>query len=117
MSRAADRRVVEYLLRECTKDPRQPTGWFPGGRVTILDLETTGLDRQHDRIVEAAWLLADRRALAWDSILINPGIPIPHDSYDIHGLDVVSYGEGRSDCGRLRGDPPGCVGVGLVAVA
>ncbi|MDX2748284.1 3'-5' exonuclease [Streptomyces sp. NRRL_B-2557] len=87
MSRAADRRVVEFLLRECTKDSRQSTGWFPGKRVVILDLETTGLDRHHDRIVEAAWLLADRRALAWDSVLINPAIPIPHDSYDVHGID------------------------------
>ncbi|MER6280281.1 exonuclease domain-containing protein [Streptomyces sp900105245] len=53
----------------------------------MFDLETTGLDPDTDRIVEAAWLLADHRALAWDSVLIDPGAPIPQDAYDIHGID------------------------------
>lgn len=89
LSRAADRCVVDDILHEAAADTRYPTGWFPGERIIVLDLETTGLNEHQDRIVEAAWLLADRRALAWDSVLINPGAPVK-DSYRIHAIDDVT---------------------------
>ncbi|MFE0631576.1 exonuclease domain-containing protein [Streptomyces sp. NPDC058864] len=87
LARAADRRVVEKHLGEAAAEGRRPEGWFPGNRIVVLDLETTGLYPDTARIVEAAWLLADHRALAWDSVLVNPGIPIPVDAYEIHGID------------------------------
>ncbi|MFF0812638.1 exonuclease domain-containing protein [Streptomyces albogriseolus] len=89
LSRAADRRVVDDILHEAAADTRYPAGWFPGERIIVLDPETTGLNEHQDRIVEAAWLLADRRALAWDSVLINPGVPVK-DSYRIHAIDDVT---------------------------
>ncbi|MFE7935605.1 exonuclease domain-containing protein [Streptomyces sp. NPDC057456] len=89
LTRAADQRSVEDHLMEAAAVGRHATGWFPGERIVVLDLETTGLSTDDDRIVEAAWLLADHRALAWKSALVNPGVPIPVDAYDIHGIDDV----------------------------
>lgn len=68
----------------------------PGGRIIVLDLETTGLDTQTARVVEAAWLLADHRALAWDSMLINPGVPIPEDAYNVHSINDRLASEGAA---------------------
>ncbi|MFI9265763.1 exonuclease domain-containing protein [Streptomyces werraensis] len=87
LARAADRRAVEEPLQEATAEGSHPIGWFPGKRIVVLDLETTGRHPDTARIVEAAWLLADHRALAWDSVLINPGVPIPEDAYNIHSID------------------------------
>ncbi|MFE9967175.1 exonuclease domain-containing protein [Streptomyces sp. NPDC005525] len=87
LARAADRRTVEKHLQEAAAEGRHVPGWFPGERIVVLDLETTGLRTDTDRIVEAAWLLADHRALDWNSVLINPGIPIPANAYSIHGID------------------------------
>jgi hypothetical protein len=76
LARAADRLMVEELLQEAAAEGRHTAGWFPGERIVVLDLETTGLSTDTDRIVEAAWLLADHRALAWDSVMIDPGRPV-----------------------------------------
>lgn len=52
------------------------------------DTETTGTDPVNDRIVTAAFVV---RAPGMDdrpfSYLINPGVPIPKDVSDIHGID------------------------------
>ncbi|MFI9809937.1 exonuclease domain-containing protein [Streptomyces sp. NPDC052301] len=87
MARAADRRAVEKHLQEATAERRHASSSLPGGRIVVFDLETTGLDPETARIVEAAWLVADHRALAWGSVLIDPGVPIPEGAYDVHGID------------------------------
>lgn len=87
LARAADRRAVEKHLQEAAADGRHPVGGFPGERIIVFDLESTGLNPDTDRIVEAGWLLADHRALAWDSVLIDPGVPIPEGAYNIHSID------------------------------
>ncbi|MEU3529151.1 exonuclease domain-containing protein [Streptomyces sp. NPDC038707] len=97
LARAADRRAIERELHEAAAEGRHRAGWFPGGRIIVLDLETTGLDTETARVVEAAWLLADHRALAWDSILIDPGVPIPQDAYNVHSIDDrLASGEGAA---------------------
>lgn len=66
---------------------------FPGetpltaARLVCIDTETTGRDPENDRIVEVAAVLwengevIDRKA--W---LVNPGIPIPKEAFDVHGI-------------------------------
>jgi len=52
------------------------------------DTETTGPNPLEDRIVTAAFIVrtpgAEDRIFTW---LINPGVPIPKDASDIHGVD------------------------------
>lgn len=56
------------------------------GRQAILDTETTGLT-EADRICEIAVVIMQdgKRLSAWSS-LVNPGIPIPADATNIHGI-------------------------------
>ncbi|MFE7394798.1 exonuclease domain-containing protein, partial [Streptomyces sp. NPDC057582] len=51
------------------------------------DTETTGLSTDQDRVVEVAWLLADHAPRQWRSHLINPGLPMPADTYTVNGID------------------------------
>jgi DNA polymerase-3 subunit epsilon len=55
--------------------------------ITSLDLETTGLKSEGDRVVEAAVVrLNPDGVLRQRSYLINPGYPIPAASMKIHGI-------------------------------
>lgn len=55
--------------------------------LVFFDLETTGLDMQADRIVQFAFIKMkpDGTDEEWED-LVNPGIPIPKESSDIHGI-------------------------------
>lgn len=48
----------------------------------VLDTETTGTDRQRDRIIDLA-LLCDGALLTWR---MNPGMPIPAEATAVHGI-------------------------------
>ncbi|MFQ5471988.1 MAG: putative quorum-sensing-regulated virulence factor [Dehalococcoidia bacterium] len=54
----------------------------------VIDVETTGLDRRSDGIVDLAWALmrGDGQVLSIDSTLINPGRPIPVESSAVHNI-------------------------------
>lgn len=53
-----------------------------------LDLETTGLDRARDGIVELGLAVFERgRCTGAEGHLCNPGIPIPKAASAIHGLE------------------------------
>jgi len=55
--------------------------------LTGLDLETTGLWRKYDRIVQIGWrtVTPDLQIEQHDQF-INPEMPIPADAQDIHGI-------------------------------
>lgn len=63
------------------------TGDWTEGPMVGFDLETTGVDVERDRIVQFTIVIArpDRDPLYVDG-LVNPGIPIPDGSSDIHGI-------------------------------
>ncbi|HKU69173.1 MAG TPA: 3'-5' exonuclease [Candidatus Baltobacteraceae bacterium] len=63
-------------------------------RYAVIDVETTGFSPISDRIVEAACVLVEDRAIVrtWTS-LVNPGRPIPDYASRVHGItdaDVAS---------------------------
>lgn len=56
-------------------------------RLAVIDFETTGLEFENDRIIEAGVVLFENgefvEAKNW---LINPGMPIPREASDVHGI-------------------------------
>ncbi len=55
--------------------------------LVFFDLETTGTDRIHDRIVEIAALrISPGGQVATFDRRVNPGIPIPRESTAVHGI-------------------------------
>lgn len=55
--------------------------------LTIIDLETTGLDTEHDRIVEFAVLRVQPDGdVRMTGSHLNPGIPIPPAATAVHGI-------------------------------
>lgn len=55
--------------------------------IVFIDLETTGVSLSSDRIVEIAMIkIMPDSTRQVKRKLINPGIPIPKDSSDIHGI-------------------------------
>ena len=79
------------------------------GKVTVIDCETTGLDPQHDRIVSLAVVLVDlrrseRQEAKTMEITVNPGVRIPADATEIHGIrdtDVRDLGDFGEMAGQL----------------
>lgn len=62
--------------------------------LVVLDLETTGTNVQTDRIVDIALvtLHPDGRRESWAS-LVNPGVPIPKDASEVHGITDTMVAE------------------------
>jgi len=53
----------------------------------FLDVETTGTDVEKDRIIELSLLKIEQTGNeALKTVRINPGIPIPKEATDIHGI-------------------------------
>ena len=77
---AANLRALDHL------DPRAPAASYS---FAVLDLETTGMDINSDRVVSVgAVRLAQGRVRLGDhfSELINPGLGIPSSAVKIHGI-------------------------------
>ncbi|MFB6809456.1 exonuclease domain-containing protein [Streptomyces sp. NPDC056387] len=75
---------------------------FADVRRLAFDTETTGPDPLQDRIVTAALIargggLPDR-AMSW---LINPGIPIPPEATEVHGIDDATAATGADPAAAL----------------
>lgn len=76
--------------------------------IAFFDLETTGLNISKDRIVEIAILKIGVNGSEEKKLMrINPGIPIPKESSDIHGIcdedvkDKPSFKEVAKDIARF----------------
>lgn len=57
-------------------------------KYVAFDLETTGTDAEHDRIVEFCFIELDAgldEKGRW-STLVNPGIPMPKEVVEVHGI-------------------------------
>lgn len=68
---------------------------FADIRKASFDTETTGPNPLEDRIVTAALVVRgggrDDKVMSW---LINPGVPIPAEATEVHGIDDAKAAEG-----------------------
>ncbi len=64
----------------------------------VLDSETTGLDIAKDRMIELAAVRVDHGRMTEDhfSAVINPGVPIPQRSTEIHGIVDADVADAES---------------------
>ncbi len=71
--------------------------------LVILDTETTGVDTTNDRIVELAFQVYyhDGRDVKEYRTLINPGVPIPAETTEVHGITDAMVKVCRK-CGKPR---------------
>lgn len=71
--------------------------------ILALDIETTGLNWQSDRIVEVAAILIDGgEVIGGAHHIINPGEPIPTAASDIHGITTErAVAEGKDPAEAL----------------
>lgn len=62
--------------------------WLDQDRpVVFFDLETTGINRTADRIVEIGLVRIEKNGMErMFHSLVNPGIPIPEDAAKVHGI-------------------------------
>ena len=96
--------VVKQLIADAKPKP-PPRGDHDGWHqvaLASLDFETTGIDPLNDRVLSYA-LIADRGPDI--NGLINPGIPIPASSAEVHGITDV----------LLADAPAPAVGIAIVA--
>ncbi len=81
---------IAHLLRiEVRGTAAEHDGQTPLGEVPLagIDTETTGRDPGQDRIVEIAVVRWHRGAVvSRRSWLVNPGVPIPAEARDVHGI-------------------------------
>jgi ATP-dependent DNA helicase DinG len=62
--------------------------WGMEDEVAFLDIETTGFDPKHDRIIEVAVIIArGPEVLARFSSLVDPGCSVPRDTTLLTGID------------------------------
>lgn len=70
--------------------------------LVFFDLETTGTDVAKDRIIEMAfikvmpdcqWQVRPDKDQGQDRLLINPGMPIPPESTEVHGISDADVAE------------------------
>ncbi|WP_230281387.1 3'-5' exonuclease [Croceicoccus sp. Ery15] len=62
-------------------------------QIIFFDVETTGLSRTTDRVVQIAWVLTDRRGniSSKQNLVVKPeGYTIPAQASAIHGIDTQS---------------------------
>jgi DNA polymerase-3 subunit epsilon len=80
--------------------------------LVFFDLETTGINIVTDRIVEISYLkIFPAGGETSRTILVNPGIPIPKESTDIHGIrdeDVKDAPKFNELAKSLANDFEGC---------
>ncbi len=81
---------IAHLIRvrvEGLADEFDPDVAWIDQPIAFLDTETTGTDARVDRIIEVGIVIGVAGTItAKHSWLINPGIPIPQESTDVHGI-------------------------------
>ncbi len=85
--------------------------------LAAVDLETTGVDPATDRVVSAAVVRSDGTRRSW---LVDPGVPVPAEATDVHGLTseyLATHGRPPAVClAEIAGELTALVDAGVPLV-
>lgn len=88
----------------------RPEDW--SGRLAVLDTETTGIDTENDRIIQAfvGFMGPDGEWIEKREWLIDPGVDVPEGASNVHGYTTERLrAEGRKDWERCIQEIEGTV--------
>jgi ATP-dependent DNA helicase DinG len=67
------------------------------GKIVVLDLETTGLNKEQDEIIEyAAWCIEDGKAPILQHFLVKPSQAVPAKVLELTGISELELQQGLS---------------------
>jgi DNA polymerase-3 subunit epsilon len=80
------RTIIRGLAEEFSRDDA-----WRDLEVALLDVETTGRDPAHDRVIEVGIVVGRAKDGKYEVVarynwLLNPGVPIPQEARDVHGI-------------------------------
>jgi DNA polymerase-3 subunit epsilon len=79
--------LLRTIIRGLAEEFAQDASWAPDLEVALVDVETTGRDAAHDRVIEVGIVVGrGGEVVARYNWLVNPGIPIPQEARDVHGI-------------------------------
>jgi DNA polymerase-3 subunit epsilon len=78
--------LLRTIIRGLAEEFAQDSSWRDL-EVALLDVETTGRDPAHDRVIEVGIVVGrGGEVVARYNWLLNPGISIPQEARDVHGI-------------------------------
>jgi DNA polymerase III subunit epsilon len=78
--------LLRTIVRGLAEEFSQDAAWRDL-EIALLDVETTGRDAAHDRVIEVGIVVGrGGEVVARYNWLLNPSIPIPQESRDVHGI-------------------------------
>ena len=78
--------LLRTIIRGLAEEFAADTSWRDL-EVALLDVETTGRDASHDRVIEVGIVVGRAgEVIARYNWLLNPGISIPQEARDVHGI-------------------------------
>src|SRR5215475_10760435 len=78
--------LLRTIIRGLAEEFAQDASWRDI-EIALLDVETTGRDPAHDRVIEVGIVVGrGGEVVARYNWLLNPGIPIPQEARDVHGI-------------------------------
>jgi DNA polymerase-3 subunit epsilon len=79
--------LLRAVIRGLAEDLGAADAPWDGIPVALVDVETTGRDPSSDRVVEVGVVVGrGGDVIARYNWLINPGVPIPDDAREVHGI-------------------------------
>lgn len=98
--------IADRLARANIRVAGMAPGFEPGvewsrAPFVVLDFETTGLEPERDRVIEiGVACFRDGVLESTQNWLVQPGIPVPKESTDVHGIDDAML-EGKPSFGEV----------------
>jgi DNA polymerase-3 subunit epsilon len=83
----AERIASAFVVVKGLAEEYEAAASWSTSRLVVIDFETTGLEPESDRVIEVGLVCFDGGEMtARRHWLINPGIPVPAEAREVHGI-------------------------------